>query len=138
VGKAARTVLVIGAQGVLGSGLVSAFEDAGWRVIRGVRRGDGARDSTVVDLDRPETVAAASARVDLVVDPAPHPGLTAERVVLREGGALIDVSMRPAAAARRLRAETTSARVIVVLNAGRTPRREQPRGCQAARGASRR
>jgi hypothetical protein len=121
VGKAARTVLVIGAQGVLGSGLVSAFEDAGWRVIRGVRRGDGARDSTVVDLDRPETVAPASAGVDLVVDPVPHPGLTAERVVLREGGARIDVSMHPAAAARRLRAETTSARGIVVLNAGRTP-----------------
>lgn len=120
-GTAARAVLVIGARGVLGSALVRAFEDAGWRVVQGVRRSDGARGSTVVDLDRPETVAAAIAAVDLVVDPVPHPELTAERVVLREGGALIDVSMRPAAAAGRLRAETTSARGAVVLNAGRTP-----------------
>jgi NAD dependent epimerase/dehydratase family len=118
---AARAVLVIGAHGVLGSALARAFEDAGWRVVEGVRRSDGIRGSTVVDLDRPETVAAAIAGVDLVVDPVPHPELTAERVVLREGGALIDVAMRPAAAARRLRAETTGARGTVVLNAGRTP-----------------
>lgn len=74
-----------------------------------------------MDLDRPETVAAAVAGVDLVVDPVPHPGLTAEHVVLRDGGTLIDVSMRPAGAARRLRAETPRARGTVVLNAGRTP-----------------
>jgi hypothetical protein len=120
-GTAARAVLVIGAHGVLGSALVRTFENAGWRVVRGVRGGDAAPGSTVVDLDRPETVAAAVAGVDLVVDPVPHPDLTAERLVLREGGALIDVSMRPAAAARRLRSETTTARGTVVLNAGRTP-----------------
>jgi hypothetical protein len=77
--------------------------------------------SSVVELDRPETVAAAIAGVDLVVDPVPHPELAAERVVLREGGALIDVSMRQAAAGRRLRAETRAPRGTVVLNAGRTP-----------------
>jgi hypothetical protein len=120
-GAAASAVLVIGARGVMGTALVRAFEEAGWRVLQGGRRGDGARGFTVVDLDRPETVAAAIAGVDLVVDPVPHPELTAERVVLREGGALIDVSMRPAAAGRRLREETTSARGTVVLNAGRTP-----------------
>jgi hypothetical protein len=49
-----------------------------------------------------------------------HPDLTAESVVLREGGVLMDVSMRPAAAARRLREETTGAPGTVVLNAGRT------------------
>jgi hypothetical protein len=119
--SAARAVLVIGAHGVLGSALVRAFEDSGWRVVEGVRRSDGARGSTIVDLDRPETVAAEIAGVDLVVDTVPHPELTAERAVLREGGALIDISMRPAAAARQLRAETTSARGTVVLNAGRTP-----------------
>jgi hypothetical protein len=117
----ARSVLVIGAQGVLGQALVGAFGDAGWRVVRGVRSGDGARNSAVVDLDRPETVVAAIAGVDLVVDPVPHAGLTAERVVLREGGALIDVSMRAAAAAQRLRAEIADARGTVVVNAGRTP-----------------
>jgi hypothetical protein len=120
-GTAARAVLVIGARGVLGSALARAFEDAGWRVVQGVRRGDGAGGTRVVDLDRPETVAAAIVGVDLVVDPVPHPGLTAARVVLREGGALIDVSMRPAADVQRLRAEAASARGTVVLNAGRTP-----------------
>jgi NAD(P)-dependent dehydrogenase (short-subunit alcohol dehydrogenase family) len=120
-GTARRAVLVIGARGVLGTALARTFEEAGWRVVEGVRGGDGARGSTVVDLDRPETVAGAIAGVDLVVDPVPHPELTPERVVLREGGALIDVSMRPAAAVRRLRAETTDARGTVVLNAGRTP-----------------
>jgi hypothetical protein len=119
--RAAPTVLVIGAHGVLGSALVGAFENAGWCVVRGVRRSAGADGSIVVDLDRPETVSAAIAGVDLVVDPVPHPDLIAERLVLREGGALIDVSMRPAAAARRLRAETTTALGTVVLNAGRTP-----------------
>jgi NAD(P)-dependent dehydrogenase (short-subunit alcohol dehydrogenase family) len=120
-GTSARAVLVIGAHGVLGGALVRAFEDAGWRVLLGLRRTDGARGPTVVDLERSETVAAAIAGVDLVLDTVPHPELTAERVVLREGGALIDVSMRPAAACRRLREETTSARGTVVLNAGRTP-----------------
>jgi NAD(P)-dependent dehydrogenase (short-subunit alcohol dehydrogenase family) len=120
-GTAPRAVLVIGAHGVLGGALARAFEDAGWRVVRGVRRGDGARGFILADLDRPETVAAAISGVDLVVDPVPHPELTAERVVLREGGVLIDVAMRPAADSRRLRAEATGARGTVVLNAGRTP-----------------
>jgi hypothetical protein len=74
-----------------------------------------------VDLDWPETVTAAIAGVDLVVDPVPHPALTAERAVLRDGGALIDVSMRPAAATRRLRAEAADPQGAVALNAGRIP-----------------
>jgi hypothetical protein len=116
-----RSVLVVGAQGVLGAAVVRAFEDARWRVVRGVRRGGGVGGSVLVDLDRTETVVAAIAGVDLVVDAVPHPELAVERAVLREGGALIDVSMRPAAAGRRLREETTSARGTVVLNAGRAP-----------------
>jgi dTDP-4-dehydrorhamnose reductase len=82
-GAAARAVLVIGAHGVLGTALVRAFEEASWRVVQGVRQSDGARGSIVADLDRPEAVAVAIAGVDLVVDPVPHPGLTAERVVRR-------------------------------------------------------
>jgi hypothetical protein len=120
-GEANRSVLVIGAHGILGGAVVGAFEGACWRVVRGVRRGDGIGGSAIVDLERPETVAAAIAGVDLVVDPVPHPELTAERVALREGGTLIDVSMRAAAAGRRLREDTTTARGTVVLNAGRTP-----------------
>jgi NAD(P)-dependent dehydrogenase (short-subunit alcohol dehydrogenase family) len=117
----ARAVLVIGARGVLGGALVRAFADAGWRVVLGARRTDGGPSSAVVDLDRPETVAESLAGVDLVVDPVPHPGLVPERVVLREGGALIDVSMRPADSARLLRAEAMGARGTVVMNCGRTP-----------------
>src|ERR687898_3663915 len=88
-GEADRSVLVIGAQGVLGGALVRAFEDARWRVVRGVRRRDGVAGSAFVDLDRAETVAAAIAGVDLVVDPVPHPELTVERAVLRAGGGSI-------------------------------------------------
>jgi nucleoside-diphosphate-sugar epimerase len=65
-----RSVLVVGAQGVLGAAVVRAFEDARWRVVRGVRRCGGVGGSVLVDLDRPETVAAAIAGVDLVVDAA--------------------------------------------------------------------
>lgn len=83
-----RAVLVLGAQGVLGAAIAQEFNDAGWRVVRGVRRGDRAVDLLVVDLDRPETVAAAIVGVDLVVDPVPHPALTPERAVLSQGGAL--------------------------------------------------
>jgi NAD(P)-dependent dehydrogenase (short-subunit alcohol dehydrogenase family) len=118
---ARRVALVIGAHGVLGSALVREFEAAGWRVVQGVRRSDRDRGCAVVDLDRPGTVAAAIAAVDLVVDTVPHSALAAERAVLREGGALIDVSMRPAVAAQRLRSEAISARGTVVINAGRTP-----------------
>lgn len=46
-----------------------------------MRRGSG-----VVEPDRRETMAIAIAGVYLLVDPMPQPGLTAERVVLREAG----------------------------------------------------
>jgi NAD(P)-dependent dehydrogenase (short-subunit alcohol dehydrogenase family) len=72
-GTAARTVLVIGAHGALGGALVRAFEDAGWRAVRGVRRGDGARGCTVVDVDRSETVAAASLALTWSLIPCPIP-----------------------------------------------------------------
>jgi hypothetical protein len=74
-----------------------------------------------VELDRPDTVGDAIADADLVVDLVPHPGLVPERAVLREGGVLIDVSARSAAASRGLRQETPDPRGVVVLNAGRTP-----------------
>jgi NAD(P)-dependent dehydrogenase (short-subunit alcohol dehydrogenase family) len=116
-----RAVLVIGAGGVLGVALVRAFEDAGWQVVQGTRRGNGAPGARMVDLDRPDTVAAAIVGVDLIVDTVPHPGLIPERAVLCEGGLLIDVSVRPAATGQSLRRETDDARGTVVLNAGRTP-----------------
>lgn len=50
-GTAARAVLVIGARGVLGGALVSAFEDAGWRVVRGAR--ERGRRSRIRDNQQP-------------------------------------------------------------------------------------
>ncbi len=116
-----RSVLVIGARGVLGSTLVRALEDGEWRVVRGARQPVDDGEFRVVDLDRPETVASAIAEVDLVINVVSHPEMTAERLVLHDGGALIDISARPAAMGRSLRAETTDPRGVVLLNAGRTP-----------------
>jgi NAD(P)-dependent dehydrogenase (short-subunit alcohol dehydrogenase family) len=48
----ARKVLMIGAQGVLGTFMARAFRDAGWQVTRGGRRPETAADFTLVDLDR--------------------------------------------------------------------------------------
>ena len=72
-----QCVLVLGAQGVLGSVLARAFADAGWDVVRAGRRPqDGVR---LVDLDRPDTVRAALQDVDLVANPVPDERLVAER-----------------------------------------------------------
>ena len=67
---AARTVLVIGAHGALGTALVRAFEEAGWRVVAGVRRSDGAGG------------ASPSGSVTLIrirPTPTPETGRTQER-----------------------------------------------------------
>ena len=71
---------MLGAQGVLAGAVVRAFVDARWRVVRGVRRRDGVGGSAFVDLDRTDTVGAAIAGVDLVVDPVPHPYLAASTI----------------------------------------------------------
>jgi hypothetical protein len=111
--------LVIGAQGVLGAVMVRAFEAAGWMVRSGARR---PRPGQVeVDLDRRDSIAAAVDEDELVVNTVPHPDLLAERYVLEHGGALINVSDLPAAAARSLRAVAGGARGTVVMNAGLAP-----------------
>jgi hypothetical protein len=112
-------VLVIGARGVLGSLVVDAFLDQGWSVRRGARR--PTRDGLFVDLDQPETVAGAMSEDELVVNTVPHCGLAAERLVLEQGGMLINVSALPAAAARSLRAVAGDARGTVLMNAGLAP-----------------
>lgn len=114
-----RSVLVIGAGGVLGSLTARAFEAEGWQVVRGGRRGrEGFR---VVDLDREDTITAALADVDVAVNTVPHPELPAERVALRKGGRVVNVSTHPPAAGRALRARARDARGTVVLNAGVAP-----------------
>jgi NAD(P)-dependent dehydrogenase (short-subunit alcohol dehydrogenase family) len=114
-------VLVIGSQGVLGSLLSRAFTRAGWAVVRGRRRPDERTGFRHVDLDEPDTLAAAIGEVDLVVNPVPDGELRAEKLVLDRGGVLINVSALPAEAGRRLPKETTTSRGTVVMNAGIAP-----------------
>lgn len=117
--SAGRSALVIGAGGVLGSLTAREFEAAGWQVVRGGRRErEGFR---VVDLDREDTIAAALADVDVAVNTVPHPELPAERVALREGGRVVNVSTHPPAAGRALRAQAHDARGTVLLNSGVAP-----------------
>ena len=96
----APRVLVIGARGALGSLTAAAFGRAGWDVVAGIRRPDERHGSARhVDLDDPHTVAAAVEGVDVVVNPVPDPGMTAERIVLERGGALVILSALPDPAA---------------------------------------
>lgn len=69
-------VLVIGAQGVLGGLLAQEFKTARWAVVRSGRRPDPGAGFRHVDLDEPETVAAAIGDADVVVNTVPDPGLT--------------------------------------------------------------
>jgi hypothetical protein len=112
-------VLIIGAHGVLGALTVHAFRGAGWQV-RGAAR-KPRRGEVHVDLDRPDSIAAALDERELVVNTVPHPGLPAERLVLERGGTLVNVSALPAAAGRSLRAVAGGARGTVLMNAGLAP-----------------
>jgi hypothetical protein len=116
-----RSVLVIGAQGVLGGLIARAFEAAGWDVLRGGRRPDGEPGLRLVDLDRPDTVTAALEGVDVAVNTVPDTSMTAERAVLERGGALVNVSALPVAAVGALRDSGRDRRGTVVVNAGLAP-----------------
>lgn len=97
------------------------FRGCGWNVVRGGRRPDGDVSFRVVDLDRSDTVADALTGCELVINTVPDRRLTAERIVLRRGGVLINISALPAAAGRGLRAVAGYARGTVVMNAGLAP-----------------
>src|ERR1700728_4166638 len=88
----ARQVLVIGAQGAMGSLLSEAFARAGWSVLRGGRRPDEGADFRHVDLDEPDAAAPGGGGGDLIVTAVPDLTLSAERMVLDRGGLLINVS----------------------------------------------
>ncbi len=118
-GRRTNRVLVIGARGALGALAGHAFRDAGWAVRLGARR--PGPEQIWLDLDRPESIAAALQAEELVVNTVPHPDLVAERHVLARGGALINVSALPAAAGRSLRAVAGVARGTVLMNAGLAP-----------------
>lgn len=113
-----RSVLVIGAQGFLGSFIARAFVKEGWRVTRGGRRPESAADFRLVDLDRPEVLRDAIGDVDLVVSTVRHPGLAAERTVLREGPTLLNLDDLPAAERARLKSEVATPKGLVVDRTG--------------------
>lgn len=114
-------VLVIGADGVLGSLTASAFEHAGWEVIRGSRAPDCYRDWRRIDLDLPATVTPSLEEADVVVDTVPHPGVVAERSIVDRGGLILNTAAPPIAWTQRLRAPRTSPVGTVVLGAGIAP-----------------
>lgn len=111
-------VLVIGAQGVLGSFIARRFREAGWVVIRGGRRPETTEDFRLVDLDRPETVADACREADLVVTTVRHAALSAERVVLAAGGVLLNLDDLPVVERARLTGDLTQSRGLVVDRTG--------------------
>jgi hypothetical protein len=118
-GRRTNRVLVIGAQGVMGTLTARAFVAAGWTVRGGSRRpGPG---QVQIDLDSARSIAAAVTEDELVVNTVPHPDLLAERHVLEHGGTLINVSALPASAGRSLRAVSGAARGTVLMNAGLAP-----------------
>jgi hypothetical protein len=110
-------VLVLGAQGAVGSAAAQAFERAGWEVLAAGRRPGAA---VRVDLDEPATLVDAMGGVDLAVNAVPHPELAAERTVLEHGGLLVNVADRSPEERRRLR-ELQSPAGRVVLNWGVIP-----------------
>ena len=113
-----RSVLVIGAQGFLGSFLARAFSRHGWRVTRGGRRPEPAGDFRLVDLDRPDTIRNACAEVDLVLSTVRHPGLNAERAVLVAGPTLLNLDDLPATPRARLKHDISQPAGLVVDRSG--------------------
>ncbi len=114
-------VLVLGGQGALGTAIAAAFGAAGWTAIRAGRRPDSGADFRRVDLDEPDTLKRALDDIDLIVSTVPDEGLVAERLVLTQGGVLINVSAVAASAVQRLRRVPGPPRGTVLMNAGIAP-----------------
>src|SRR5271156_4005271 len=113
-----KTVLVIGAQGVLGGVTAEMFRANGWNVLRGGRRVETAADFRLVDLDRLETFAGACCGVDLVVSAVEDPDCRAERHVLEKGGAILTMASSRAADRDQLTTSVTHPKGTVVFGAG--------------------
>jgi NAD dependent epimerase/dehydratase family len=114
----ARTVLVIGAKGVLGTFLAREFTSAGWQVTRAGRRREDAPDFRLIDLDDAADLRQACAEVDLVVNTAHHRDLSPERTVLRHGGTLINLTDFTPAQRAQLAGEGAEGRGLVVADTG--------------------
>ena len=113
-------LVVIGAQGALGRLCVDALRKSGLEVLRAGRQEEAA-DFRFVDLDEPESIAKACADADLVVNTVRHPAHPAERVILREGGTLINVASLTSSDRAELKSATGDGGGLVVLHAGLAP-----------------
>jgi NAD(P)-dependent dehydrogenase (short-subunit alcohol dehydrogenase family) len=116
VGVMAGTVLVVGAQGVLGTFVSRALSEAGWEVVRVGRRPES--DVLLLDLDDAAALSEACTQADLVVSTAHHPELAVERTVLRDGGLLIDLVELSKPERARLAGEEAGAPGLVVADTG--------------------
>jgi NAD dependent epimerase/dehydratase family len=114
----ARTVLVIGAQGVLGTFLAQEFASAGWQVTGAGRRHEAAPNFRAIDLDDAADLRTACAGMDLVVNTAHHRDLSPERTVLRHGGTLINLTDFTPAERVQLAGEGAEGRGLVVADTG--------------------
>ena len=112
------TILVIGAQGVLGGLTAEICRNEGWTVLRGGRRAEDAPDFRLVDLDRPETVAAACADADIVINAVEDPQCRAERHVLERGGTILNMATIQLPDRERLRASVADPKGRVIFGAG--------------------
>lgn len=115
------TVLVLGAQGVVGGMCVKALRDDGLTVIRAGRRPEAADDFRLIDLDEPTSVAQGFQGVDLVISTVYHPAQAAEKHILHEGGMLLSVAGTRPAERTELVAGNADANGLVVLDAGLSP-----------------
>ena len=68
-----KRVLVLGAQGVLGSFCAKALAEAGFEVVRGGWRREEAADFRLVDVHDPDSVSRACPDVELALQTVPEP-----------------------------------------------------------------
>jgi NAD(P)-dependent dehydrogenase (short-subunit alcohol dehydrogenase family) len=114
-------VLVVGAQGTLGRLCVEALRREGFSVTRGGRRREDLPDFRLVDLDHAESLREGLAGFDLVVSTVRHPTQAAERVVLHEGGILLNVASLSLGDRAELTRDDGEHRGLVVVHAGVAP-----------------
>jgi NAD(P)-dependent dehydrogenase (short-subunit alcohol dehydrogenase family) len=113
-----RKVLVIGAQGVLGSFIAKQLSEFGWEVTRAGRRPEKTQGFRRVDLADHAAVSQACGEIDIVVSTAHHPDLILEKTILREGGTLIDLIELSESERARLDSETSDPEGLVVIHTG--------------------
>ena len=115
-----RTALVVGAQGVLGNGIVQALRRNGWSVYRGGRRPEDTEDFRLIDLEKPETFKAACSDVDVVVSSIYDPAFALEKYILQSGGLLLNASTHTKAQREELKLFGQGAKGVALVNTGMT------------------